>query len=516
MSPKNGKASKLNEWTVMFFCAGDNELAPLIVSQLKGIKEAGPHPDVDVLVYVDPNEKGVPTRVYCVNQDAEQRPPSRSPFIFNMEPDTVDFNGSSRRAAAKKLKAAIQKPDSVEVNVALRRFLLFAKENHRAKHYALILLGHGMIVANDAFLPDEFPVSSITLRQFANTVNGFGGKLELLALHSCSMSAVEVAYELRGKANYLMASEGLSFVGSWPYRQLMMRVFNFIDQSRKENAKAENFTPPELIESLYKLSFHNAKDFMLSGYSLDLALCSLDPERYQPLTTAIRELVRQLKKALNVKKKSLDAKNPKKPGLPTRFIQVAHLESQSYFDENYTDLFDFCLCLSRLCESKSLKGLRDACDEVIKVLEPKRRDTALSEHDRVVVHSRHFGSHYQHSHGLSIYFPWSPPLGHPNNSVMKKYKDYAFSKALGERNSWLKFLELYLKKTTREGRSSVGSQFVSRDTFGPGTLSKPSGGISKPSGGSGATCSCPSIKNFPTEERKIKGKTTTLEKFAMA
>jgi hypothetical protein len=32
------------------------------------------------------------------------------------------------------------------------------------------------------------------------------------------MSAVEVAYELKGKADYMIASQGLSFVGSWPYR----------------------------------------------------------------------------------------------------------------------------------------------------------------------------------------------------------------------------------------------------------------------------------------------------------
>src|SRR5688572_5299713 len=57
------------KWTIMVFCAGDNELSPIIVSQLKDLKDAGHHPDVNVLVYFDANEKGVPTRLYSINQN---------------------------------------------------------------------------------------------------------------------------------------------------------------------------------------------------------------------------------------------------------------------------------------------------------------------------------------------------------------------------------------------------------------------------------------------------------------
>jgi hypothetical protein len=46
----------------MFFFAGDNALSPLIVSQLKAIKDAGFHKDVDILVHLDSNEAGVPSR----------------------------------------------------------------------------------------------------------------------------------------------------------------------------------------------------------------------------------------------------------------------------------------------------------------------------------------------------------------------------------------------------------------------------------------------------------------------
>ena len=52
------------------------------------------------------------------------------------------------------------------------------------------------------------------------------GELELLSFHSCSMSGLEVAAELEGTAKYILASQGPALVGSWPYRQILLRVFN--------------------------------------------------------------------------------------------------------------------------------------------------------------------------------------------------------------------------------------------------------------------------------------------------
>ena len=57
-------------------------------------------------------------------------------------------------------------------------------------------------------------------------------------MHSCSMSGVEVAYELKGKANYMMASQGVSFIGAWPYRQMLIKIYNAIEAERAEGAEA--------------------------------------------------------------------------------------------------------------------------------------------------------------------------------------------------------------------------------------------------------------------------------------
>src|SRR5437867_1164033 len=55
------------EWTLMFYFASDNPLAPSTVSQLKAIKQAGFHKSAYVVAYFDPPVPGTPTHVFDVN-----------------------------------------------------------------------------------------------------------------------------------------------------------------------------------------------------------------------------------------------------------------------------------------------------------------------------------------------------------------------------------------------------------------------------------------------------------------
>ena len=55
-------------WTLMFYFAGDNPLAPGMVSQLKSIKGAGFHPDINTLVQFDPNVPDTPTHTFDVGR----------------------------------------------------------------------------------------------------------------------------------------------------------------------------------------------------------------------------------------------------------------------------------------------------------------------------------------------------------------------------------------------------------------------------------------------------------------
>src|ERR1700749_75476 len=231
------------EWTVMIFFATDNPLSPLVVSQLKEIKDAGFQQDVDVVIHFDSNEAGVPTRVFDVNRRRKEEAMARGiraqvgdgrdSFVRDLTDDAVDPDKLSNDSATAtgKLRAALEMRDSNNAGDALRNFLGFCRENHRAKNYILVLAGHGLVVGNDAFLPDDNPVSAIALDALQDILGKFtgkineenGGELQLLAMHSCAMSAIEVAYQLRGTAKYMIGSEGVAFINSWPYRQMLKR-----------------------------------------------------------------------------------------------------------------------------------------------------------------------------------------------------------------------------------------------------------------------------------------------------
>ena len=584
-APKDRKPD--NEWTVMFLFAGDNELAPLMVSQVKAIKDAGYQRKVDVLVHFDPNEKGVPTRLLHVNRKRKANPrvPTSvgfggSGFGHNMQEDAVapgEIEGDGE--GALKMKEALLNSDKVTALEALSNFVGYGREKHRAKNYALILVGHGLVVGNDAFLPDEHPASAVTLtmlhevlKEFTRRVEADGGTFQLLGLHSCAMSSLEVAYQLRGTARYMIGSEGVSYFNSWPYQTLLMNLFHTVEEADKKAAAGRPGAyaaadAREVVENFYFLSLYNARDFMLTGYSQDLALCSLDPGKYVPLKEELARLVYRLKGALRGER-------------GRELILLAHWEAQSYWEENYTDIYDFCRCLRARCataldalgdDAKSgrtaaeLGGLAEACDAVTRRLGVMSRSEVLDERfGRLVVHADNFGSKYQYSHGLSVYFPWSRPLADdppppapvapaarsrrpetPATGILENYRGYAFTQEFGE-DSWLSFLEAYFDRTQRRPRqeedgaevgaavavatgagalaavaAGAGAGALAADDGGSpllfnsfGTLVKPTGaygpGGVKPTGAYGA-CSCPTIKNYPTQPVPLDGREVTVK-----
>jgi len=509
MSAPRSQVSRMteNEWTVMVFFAGDPRLSPSMTAQLKGLKDAGFQEDTTVLVHYDPNEVRVNTTIFDINQARknwlrEQGKPATvigdgtDPFVRNLLEDRIE-GAPSKTANATE---------------ALKNFLTQGLAT-KAKHYLVFLVGHGVIVGNDFFLPDHNPEETgikLTklgelLRNFQTGAETNGGQVELIGLHSCSMSAIEVAYELQGAAKYMLATEGSSFVTSWPYRQIMKKILNAVD------SKGKNVVVDDLVKSIQQLSLHNSKDFMFSGLSADVCLCSLERDKVGSLTVPVQNLTTALKAGLQ-------------NNTARELIKLAHLEAQSYFDENYTDLYDFCLCLQRKCVSPDpiQTAMRETCKAV--------RDTLTEKDGNVIVQADFFGPVLQYSHGLSIFFPWAEPM---EAAMLGRYGDYQFTKALkgdskDQDHSWLSFLVEYFSKTKRSSRQQEdaeqnranGTSIVNNTTVaidsaaGNGSngadvlavmdkpissLDKPISSLDKPiSSLEGGGCGC-NIKNYPME-----------------
>ncbi|HKS11091.1 MAG TPA: clostripain-related cysteine peptidase [Pyrinomonadaceae bacterium] len=481
---------ELKEWTLMFYFASDNPLAPGIVSQLKSLKAAGYHPDANVVTQFDPYTEGTPTHIFDVNLLNKLKHPGivnvgfqgNDPFVRNLIEDKLWRDQSTRkgelvRVALKKLlqeqreiiymapvppndqltshlklREPMEEPDPQE---SLKSFLDFCRTRYPARHYALFILGHGVVVGNDVFLYDEHASKqSVTLtelglamREFKKDVELEDAEFEFVSFHSCSVSSLEVAYELKETAKYMLASQGPAFVGSWPYRSILIRIFNDLVRF------GSNIDVKQMLLRIYHYCLHNSADYLLAGYSFQLTLCNL--QKVENIKSPIEKLAKALKDGL--------------ADLATRdVIQLAHLKSQSFYQELYSDLYDFCFCVSakidelrgRTCQCANVRcshatpPMRDlylACGEVMDMLvkeEPPRCGVDPKE-EKLIISSEFVGYQYQYSHGLSILFPWIRPVA--DRRILAEYREYKFTREFAD--SWLEFLDAYFEETMREPSS---------------------------------------------------------------
>jgi hypothetical protein len=112
-------------------------------------------------------------------------------------------------------------------------------------------------------------------------------------------------------------------------------------------------------------------------------------------------------------------------------VVLAHWRAQSYKWELYTDLWDFFNELGKQLGDRH--DIYKYCNDVT---------TAV---DNAGLCSRFSGSQFQHSHGLSVYFPWSRLYYAP------EYEQTQFAK----RTDWNRFLETYFRETRRPKRKEL-------------------------------------------------------------
>ena len=483
------------EWTLMFYFATDNPLAISAVSQLKAIKDAGFHPNANVVAQFDPYTEGTPTHVFDVNVVNKLKANGAANIGFNDDdgvvvrsliedklwrneettsppPAAAGATTSNHELVRNALNRVLQaryhinyKPpfapnvsstfnpvtermEEPGAQTSLREFLRFCADKYPARHYMLFMLGHGVVVGNDIFMLDDHATEqSLTLTEMGEILADFkhkiefeGSKFDLVSFHSCSVSSLEVAYELRGTANYMLASQGPAFVGSWPYRQILVRIFKSLEDA------ATPVNMRELMFEIYHACVLNSADYLLAGYSFQLTLCDL--ERVSTTQSAIDKLAAALTDGV------------KNDPITADFILLSHWKSQSFFNEMYTDLYDFCFCLSTKINdlrkaggrpTPALVKIEAACVEVMKKLvkenpkNPKHPDL-----QQLIVAADYLGPAFQYSRGLSVYFPWSEP---PKDSpVLSQYQRYRFSKDF--QNPWLGFLRAYFDATQRDVSSN--------------------------------------------------------------
>jgi hypothetical protein len=392
--------------TFTVYLAGDNSLSEEMVWSLQEMREASREPSIrqriDVHALFDPQ---------------------------GGEPRRYDFRGSTYPADATDVGSLSVsdpvRPATEDPGELLERLLSGLAEGRRI----LVLSGHGSGAVRD-FLNDENPASSLSIPKLGRILKR--GSYEVLGLDSCQMSTVEVGYEVRKSVSYLVASEGPVLNTGWPYRQILDGIAKYTEGSPLEIARA--------VAESYRRFY---RDYEIAGVSTDIAVTDL--ARIAAVADAVSELARAMiaplsELAADGLEEAIELGDLKPKGSRTdeaRMVRdaivLAHWSAQSYKCDRYSDLYDFAHQLVRFSAGRSgpaMDAVRSAARGVLDAV------------DAVVVSSFTTGAELQHSHGLSIYFPWSLRDFYP------EYRNLRFAKETG----WVKFLDVCLRATRRMRR----------------------------------------------------------------
>jgi hypothetical protein len=385
--PENGR------FAFVVYLAGDNNLSEEMVWSLQEMRAAADDPSV---------REGIDVSALFDRRGSEPR--------------RYDFS----LPAAEPAREPTEEPARL-----LARLLARMPRGRRV----LVLSGHGSGAAGD-FLDDQKPASSLSIPRLGRILEG--ASIEILGLDSCQMSGIEVGYEVRSVVSYLVASEGPVLNSGWPYRQVLASV-----------AAARAGSSDSVARAIAESYLRYYRDYEIAGVSTDIAVTDLS--RIERLAEAVRQLARAMRaplsklapNGLEEAKELGEASGASSSSEEARSLRdaivLAHWSAQSYKCDRYTDLHDFVRQLLRFTAGRTSPGM-----EKIR----KAGSRVLDAVESVVVSAGTTGAELQHSHGLSVYFPWSFP------DFSSAYRNLRFAEETG----WGKFLEVYLRATQRMRR----------------------------------------------------------------
>jgi len=201
-----------SEWTVLCYLAGDNFLDWFMKENLKELIKTGSSDRVNVIVFIDTTDDD--TKIFEVNQGDLIRIPSR---IVN-----YSWSGSELNTGDP---------------LTLTNFASWAVKKYPAKKYFLILGGYGegwiglMHDMNngegntDVLSLEELEYALEDITKSIKDVNS-KGKIDVLGLDACYMGMLEVMYQVKDYADYLVASENEEALDGWPYDKLLEPIID--------------------------------------------------------------------------------------------------------------------------------------------------------------------------------------------------------------------------------------------------------------------------------------------------
>ena len=394
-------------WTVAVHLAGGKSLTEQMIRALQEMRDEANSEENRFRIIAQFEPQGKLPRAFVFDFDD-------APSHFALPFTPVPRRALMRPALASYeyvLDTSQTNPEQLSSTQLLARFVETGKSASAGGPFLLVISGHGN-GAVGPFLAHRDPGAELSLMDLPAVFDSAGispqDKIDILGLDCCAMSMIEVGFELSPYARFLVASEGDISNHGWPYRQILGAI--------DEMAPAE--AASEIVRQFVRFYF----DYSLLGVSSHCAACDL--QKMNALADPVRHLAETLTRRIE------------DPGV-WQPVVLAHWEAQSYKDEEYVDLADFC---DRLCRYLPDWEVQSCCADVI---------TAVAE---VVKDSYVTGATYQYSTGLSVYFPWSNDAAKGRGKEIQTTSDLEGYKMLkfNRETKWGDFLDAYLDATQRK------------------------------------------------------------------
>ncbi len=354
----------LDKWTVMLYIDADNNLEPFAMMNLQGLESVGSSDQVNFVVLLDTYSGG--TSLLYVKEGGSEE---------------LDDWGEANMADPATMTA----------------FIKAAKKAAPAKSYAFISWDHGGgwrgLNWDDSSVDASGRADYTDMKELRKAMVDAGLVFDVFAFDQCLMAQPEVAYQLKGYADYAVFSEETIYGQGFPY-----------DMIASDLVADPNMEARELSEMIVR----DFGDYYNSlTWANDWTISAFDMSYMDDLADAVADLARESLETLSTYKTRL--KNDRS-------------NAQSYYYPYFIDLKGYVI---NVLADKGISDvpLKTAAGDVKDAIDAGMIVTYNSKHN-------------SDSYGLSIYFPGyrSSYLG-----LKAAYENVPFATDTG----WLYFLQAF-------------------------------------------------------------------------
>lgn len=219
----NAQNSDVKEWTVIVFLNADNNLHAAGIDDINEMERIGSNDKINIVVQFDGKNEGDTVR-YLIGKDESSSVSSK----------------------------ILEKMGEIDMGswINFRDFVMWAIDNYPAKKYAAVVWNHG-----SGWIKTQFPdnllmgisydddsYNHMTTPELGMALKGIsdhlGRKIDIYGSDACLMGMLEVAYELREYADFVVGSEETEPFDGWAYDDMLSILASKPHMSAEELARA--------------------------------------------------------------------------------------------------------------------------------------------------------------------------------------------------------------------------------------------------------------------------------------